>query len=301
MAGMAFINGDYVAPEDAKISIFDLGFTRSDVVYDVVSTWKGQFFRLDDHIERFFTSISGIGIDTPYDKAEVKAILANCVDRGGLDDAYVSMAVTRGQFRDPNNRDPRHHIPTFIAFAIPYVWIVAPEHQETGIAINIAGVQRIPDGAVDQRHKNYHWGDLTQGLRQARMGGADSAILCTPEGFLAEGPGFNLFMVINGELLTPGRNVLHGITRKSIFELAGDLDWQVTPGDYRKEVLLAADEAFLTSTAGGIMPVVQVDDRILSNGAPGPVSAKLRQLYWDRRETGWHGTAVQTLVTQTSA
>jgi branched-chain amino acid aminotransferase len=293
---MAFINGDYCAPEDAKISIFDLGFTRSDVVYDVVSTWKGQFFRLDDHLARFFNSVEAVGIDCPFDKDEVRAILANCVLHGGVEDAYVSMAVTRGKFRDPLNRDPRDHIATFIAYAIPYVWIVAPEQQDHGIAITIPDVHRIPDSAFDQRHKNYHWGDLTNGARQAREAGADSAVLLTAEGFLAEGPGFNLFMVKDGKLLSPKRNVLHGITRKSVIELAGEIGAPVQLDDFGRDYLLEADEAFLTSTAGGIMPVVKVDDRTLSNGAPGAMTSQLRTLYWQKREAGWHGTLASSLA-----
>jgi branched-chain amino acid aminotransferase len=296
MVGMAFINGNFCAPEDAKISIFDLGFTRSDVVYDVVSTWKGQFFRLDDHLARFFNSVEAVGIDCPYDRDEVKALLAKCVLHGGLEDAYVSMAVTRGKFRDPANRDPRDHIATFIAYAIPYVWIVAPEQQKKGIAITIPDVRRIPDSALDQRHKNYHWGDLTNGARQAREVGADNAVLLTPEGFLAEGPGFNLFMVKDGRLLSPKRNVLHGITRKSVIELADEIGVPVQLDDFHRDNLLEADEAFLTSTAGGIMPVVKVDDRILSNGAPGAVTSRIRALYWQKREAGWHGAMVSSLA-----
>jgi len=294
--GMAFINGDYVAPTDAKISIFDLGFVRSDVVYDVVSVWKGRFFRLDDHIDRFFTSAAAVGIDQPYRQTEVKSILAELVARADLEDAYVSMAVTRGRFRDPEIRDPSQHIPTFIAFAVPYIWIVSPTQQEIGIKIKISDVERIPDGAIDQRHKNYHWGDLTAGLRQARQAGMDNTILLTPEGFLAEGPGFNLFMIKAGRLLTPGRNVLHGITRKTVLELAASLGWPCETGDFGKASLLEADEAFVTSTAGGIMPVVNVDGRILSNDAPGAMTSELRRLYWQKREAGWHGTAATALL-----
>ena len=293
---MAFINGDYVAPAEAKISIFDLGFVRSDVVYDVVSTWAGMFFRLDDHIERFFASVAGIGIDPPYGPGEVRRILANCVERAGLENAYVSMATTRGQYRDPAKRDPRDCIPTFIAFAIPYVWIASPEVQDKGLAIAVPESRRIPDSAIDQRFKNYHWGDLTRGLRQALDSGADTAVLCTPEGDLAEGPGFNLFLAKDGRLKTPEKNVLRGITRRSVMELAAELGVPLEAGRLSKADLLDADEAFLTSTAGGIMPVTRVDERIMSNDAPGPLSRQFRQLYWQKREAGWHGTPVRQIL-----
>ena len=296
MAGMAFINGDYVAPEDANISVFDLGFTRSDVVYDVTSSWKGFFFRLDDHIDRFLASCAGIHLDMPYSADELKRILANCVIKGDVPDAYVSMALTRGSFMDPLDRRLRQTKPTFIAYAIPYVWIASPELQIRGLDLRIAETHRIPDSAIDQRYKNYHWGDLTRGLWDAQEQGADTAVLCTPDGSLAEGPGFNVFFLADGCLKTPARNALRGMTRRTVLELAEEAGLPHETGDYSADDLREADEIFLSSTAGGIMPVRSIDGRHLSNGAPGPISMQLRHLYWLKREDGWHGTKADALA-----
>jgi branched-chain amino acid aminotransferase len=117
--GIAFIDGEYVPSDKAKISVFDLGFSRSDVAYDVVSTWKGLFFRLDDHVDRFLQSCAGTRLSCEYDKDEIKRILAECTYRARLQDAYVEMLVTRGQFLSPGSRDIHHTKPTFIAYAIP--------------------------------------------------------------------------------------------------------------------------------------------------------------------------------------
>ena len=300
--GMVFIGGEYVAPEDAKISIFDNGFIKSDVVYDVTSTWKGQFFRLDDHMERFLRSCAGVHMTCPYGADEIKRILAECVERGGVGEAaYVEVALTRGTYKSfingfvPNLRDTNV---SFIAYAIPYVWIVPLEVQETGIDIIVAKTRRIPDECVDARFKNFHWGDLTRARIEAIDAGAHNAILCTPDGVLAEGPGFNIFFVKDGALHTPARNMLEGITRRTVHDLADELGAPHYDGDYRPDDLREADEAFICSTAGGIMPVVKVDDRVLSNGAPGPLSAKLRELYWTKREAGWLGTPVGDLLGQ---
>ncbi len=298
--GMAFIDGAYVEPANAKISVFDLGFTKSDVVYDVTSVWKGLFFRIDDHIERFMRSCEGVAMRCPHDAGEIRRILGECVQRGGVaDNAYVEMALTRGAYKSyigdftPDLRDT--HV-NFIAFAIPYVWIAPPEAQDIGIDLIVAKTRRIPDESVVARFKSFHWGDFTRARIEATDAGAHNAVLCTPDGYLAEGPGFNIFFMAGGALHTPRRNMLEGITRRTIGDLADEIGTPVETGEYRPEALLEADEAFICSTAGGVMPVVRVDDRIFANGKPGAVSTELRNLYWRKREAGWLGTPVADLI-----
>jgi branched-chain amino acid aminotransferase len=160
----------------------------------------------------------------------------------------------------------------------------------------ISHTPRIPDAAVDARYKNFHWGDLTQAQLQALDAGADVAILCSMNGYVSEGPGFNVFFIRHGKIHTPGANVLEGITRKTVFELATQSGIPIEAGDYLPEQLRAADEAFISSTAGGIMPITQVDGRLLGSGKPGAMTRQLRELYWSKRETGWHGTLITDLL-----
>lgn len=294
--GCAYIDDRYVAPEEAKISIFDPGFTRGDAVYDTVSVWKGLFFRLDDHVSRFFRSCSRARLECPYSAEEVKRILAQCVHRAGLADAYVQTIVTRGNFPSLARRDPRECQNRFIGFAVPYIWIASPERQAEGIDLAISDNRRTPTEAIDPRIKNFNWMDLQRGLFEALDRGADTAVLCTPSGFLAEGPGFNLFLVTDGELLTPQTNVLEGITRQTVFDLAAQLGIAAREADLAPEALRGADEAFLSSTAGGIMPVSQVNGAPLGSGRPGPLTTRIRSLYWEKREAGWLGTPVEDLL-----
>jgi branched-chain amino acid aminotransferase len=296
MQGVAFIEGKYVPADEAKISVFDLGFSRSDVVYDVVSTWKGLFFRLDDHVERFLRSCAGVRISCPYAKENLKQILAECVHRAGLQNSYVEMLTTRGQFITSGSRDLRQTKPTFIAYAIPYIWIAALDKQKEGLHVHIAKTQRIADDAVAARFKNFHWGDLTKGQLEALDAGADVAVLCGATGHLAEGPGFNVFFIKNGKIFTPRMNVLEGITRMTVMDLAREIGVEFEAGDYPAAALRTADEAFISSTAGGIMPVTKVNGEPLGNGKPGPISWRLHELYWTKREAGWLGTRVTELI-----
>lgn len=294
--GLAFIDGKFCAPADAKISIFDPGFTHSDVVYDVVSAWKGQFFRIDEHVDRFLVSCKGVNLTCPYEPPQLKKILAKCVREGGVEDgAFVSMAVTRGRYTDQaaaRERNIFKMTPNVIIYAIPYMWIADAHVQARGVYLITSKVPRIPTACVDMRFKNYHAGDLTRGRFEAHAAGADRAIHCAIEGYLTEGSGFNLFFVSTGRLYTPARNVLEGITRKTVIELAADLGIPSETGDYPADALRQADEAFITSTAGGIMPVARIDDHTFASNGPGPISLRLREEYWRRREAGWLSTPV---------
>ncbi len=295
--GMAFIEGKYCAPNDAKVSIFDPGFTHSDVVYDVVSVWKGRFFRMEDHITRFLASCAGVRLTCPYTPEELKRILATCVRDGGVEDgAFVSMAVTRGRYPDRASalsRDIFRMTPNLIAYAVPYMRIADLETQARGMYVVMSSVPRIPSACVEMKYKNYHAGDLTRGRFEAHAAGADRAIHCAIEGYLTEGAGFNLFFVKDGRLFTPARNVLEGITRRTVLDLAIELGISAEEGDYPATALVEADEAFITSTAGGIMPISRVGDRQYPSNGPGPVSLRLRDEYWRRREAGWLSTPVE--------
>ena len=300
--GFAFVNGLYCSIEEAKISALDPGFTHSDVVYDVTSTWQGRFFRLDEHIERFRASCAGFRIQMTCSSSELKRILANCVERGGVGRAsYCALVATRGPYspEGARTRDIFTTTPTLLAYAIPYLWLADPEHQKKGAHLIVAKTPRIPSACVNARYKNYHWGDFTQGKFEARAAGADYAVHLSIDGHLTEGAGFNIFFVKEGRLYTPAHNILEGITRRSILELATGLGVPTEVGDFPPAALRDADEAFMTSTAGGVMPVVRVDDRVLGAGVPGRLSTELRGEYWRRREAGWLGTSITSLLADT--
>ena len=289
--GAAFVDGDYVPIGEARLPLLDWGFTRSDVTYDVVHVWKGSFFRLDDHLDRFQRSCDRLRLDPGYGRDETRAILMSCVRRSGLREAYVEMICTRG-VPAPGSRDPRLCRNRFFAFAIPFVWIISPERQKEGAHLIISEVPRIAPTSVDPTVKNFHWGDLTRALFQALDRGGESAVLLDSDGYLSEGPGFNVFRVHEGSVTTPEGTVLEGITRASVRELCEELKIpfaleRITPDELRD-----SDEVFISSTAGGVMPISRVDECIFSNGRPGPVTMRIRELYWRKHEHGWYATPV---------
>lgn len=276
--GCAFAEGAYVPLSEAKVSLFDWGFTRSDVTYDVVGVWQGAFFRLDAHIDRFVASMQALRMHIPYDKAQLRAILHGCVRAAGLRDAYVAMVCTRG-VPPKGVRDPRLAHNRFYAYAIPYVWIANPEKQQQGLDLHISQRVRIPPESIDPTVKNYHWLDLVQSLFDAYDGGHDTSCMLDALGHIAEGPGFNVFMVKDGAVHTPDRGVLHGISRRTVLELCAQLHIPTHVAPLPVQALRGADEVFITSTAGGVMPVSRIDGVALP-GFPGAVTQRLHAAYW---------------------
>jgi branched-chain amino acid aminotransferase len=294
--GAAYVQGRFVPIAEASIPITDWGLTRSDAVYDVVHVFRGGFFRLPDHLERFARSMAARRLAPPEDMARMEAILHQCVALSGLADAYVAMVALRGRPRIAGSRRPVDCDNHFVAYALPWIDVIAPAVQERGAHLWIASVPRVPDASVDPTVKNYQWGDLTSGLMEAHDNGFDTAVLCDADGYVTEGPGFNVFIVQDGRVLTPDRGSLHGITRLSVLELCASLGMEAGVVPITRAELEDADEVFAATTAGGVMPVSRVGGRILGNDRPGPVSMRLKQAYWDRHAEGWHRTAVHPLT-----
>jgi branched-chain amino acid aminotransferase len=290
-AGLAYLGGRFVPLREAKISVLDFGFTRSDVTYDVVHVWRGRFFRLDAHLDRFAASLAALRLHPRESRAEMRAILIDCVRRTGLLEAYVAMVCTRGS-PPAGSRDMRLCQNQFIAYALPFVWLATPERQLLGIHAIVSSHARIPAQSVDPRVKNYHWLDMVQSQWQAYDRGADVAILLDLAGNVAEGPGFNVFAVTDGKVATPDAGMLEGITRQTVLELCAALGVPATARALPAAELAEADEIFLSSTAGGVIPITRLDGRILGNDAPGALTMRLREAYWLRHEEDPEAVAV---------
>ena len=285
--GAVFVDGDWKPLSEAKISLFDWGFTRSDATYDVASAWHGAFFRLGDHLDRFFASMAKMRMTIPYTRAEVRAILHGCVKAGGLRDAYVAMVCTRG-VPPRGSRDPRLATNRFYAYALPFVWIAPPEKQASGIDLHVSDRIRIAPESVDPTVKNYHWIDLVMSLFDAYDRGADTSCVVDAAGNVAEGPGFNVFMVKDGVVRTPERGVLEGISRRTVIELCGALDIPLRVAPVPAGELAGADEVFLSSTGGGVIAIASIDGRALPRPLPGPIARRLQEAYWALHEDPRH-------------
>ncbi|MFZ4478658.1 MAG: aminotransferase class IV [Rhodoferax sp.] len=287
--GVACIQGRYVPIGAASIPITDWGFLRSDATYDVVTVWDGSFFRLDAHLERFMRSCKRWRLDPGLTPEQITEVLSQCVRLSALRASYVEMICTRGQ-PPCGSRDPRLAVNQFYAFAVPYVWIANAGQREAGLHLMISDVQRIPAASVDPTAKNYHWNDLTMGLLGALDAGADSVLLVDPVGNVVEGPGFNVFCVCQGTLVTPSEGMLEGVSRRTVIEIARSLGLEPELRTLPAAQLRAADEVFISTSGGGVLPVTAVDRQMIGNGRPGPITRQLVKTYWD-----WHADPAYSL------
>ena len=210
------------------------------------------------------------------------------------------MLMTRGQ-PPVGSRDLRLCENKYFVFCLPYLWIASPERQQEGLDLVISRIVRVPPETIDPTIKHYHWLDFEMSLFDAYDRGADTCVLVDRDGNLTEGPGFNIFLIRDGRLLTPEDGVLDGMTRRTVFELCAETNLDYALAKIPAPELSQADEVFLSSTAGGIMPVRSVDGEAIGEGTPGPVTARLKDLYWSKREAGWHATPVDYRLDETAA
>ena len=281
--GVAFIDGQFVPMSEAEVSVLDYGFLHSDATYDTVHVWNGRFFRLDLHLDRFFGGLGKLRMAVPFDRDGVRRVLHDCVALSGHRAAYVEMLCTRGA--SPTfSRDPRDAVNRFMAFAIPLGSVADAEQMRRGLHLVISDLMRIPPASVDPAIKNYHWLDLVRGLFDAYDKGGETALLLDFDGNVAEGPGFNVFAAKGGRLATPAAGVLSGITRRTVFDLCAEIGLPCEARAVGVTELRDADEVFITSTAGGIMPVTRIDGAPVGDGTVGRITTRLKDLYWQKHE-----------------
>lgn len=288
-SGAAFIDGKFVPIASAKISVLDWGLLHSDATYDVVHVWNGAFFRLADHIQRFENGMARLHMKIEHSAGDIADIVTQCVRLTGLKEAYVEIVCTRG-VPPTGSRDPRDCVNRFFAFAIPFSWIANQKQRDQGLRLHISQTQRIAPESVDPTVKNYHWLDLTRGLFDAYAHHQDTAVLVDGRGNVVEGPGFNLFALTDKGLVTPCVGVLEGITRQTVIILARQMDVDVLLQALSIEELRSAREVFITSTAGGVMPVCWIDGVAVGNGQVGKLTQQMTELYWEAHKNPRYST-----------
>ena len=243
-AGCAYIDGAFCPISEAKISILDMGMTRSDCTYDVVGVWDGRFFRLDDHLDRFLRSVARLRLDIGISRDELESVLHECVSRAGLQRSYVSMTCTRGR---PAVGSRDLHVPQQpVLLRRPYIWVSPEDQQVVGASMWISDTPRIPPESVDPTVKNYHWLDLDMAQFEAYEHDAQMVVLRELGGAITEGPGYNIFALVDGRWLTPATGTLLGVTRQTLLDLCAESGPPGEQGRLTADDLLRAEEV-LTS------------------------------------------------------
>lgn len=278
--GVAWIQGELVPLHEARIPMLDEGFMHSDLTYDVPAVWDGRFFRLSDHLDRLDASCKKLRLQLPLPKDEITRILCDMIAKSGIRDVFVQVTVTRG-LKGVRGSRPEEIVNSLYMYVQPYVWVMDPDVQpKGGKAVVARTVRRVPPGAIDPTVKNLQWGDLVRGLYEARDRGAEYPFLTDGDANITEGSGFNVWFVKNGVLYTPDKGVLQGITRRSVIDAAKTLGYEVRVETVPVEMAYTCDEIFMSTTAGGIMPITTLDDKPVKDGKVGPISKAIWDEYW---------------------
>jgi len=274
---ICYVGGEFVPEANASVSVFDHGLLYGDGVFDTVVAGNGSLFRLDDHIARLFRSMRAVALTTEFTAEELRDLTCQAVALNGLRDAYVKWIVTRGS-NDTPLMDPTGCRPNLIILVRPYIERFAA-NAERGIQLKTVAIRRTPAQCLDPGIKNLNYLNLILAKMEAKAAQCDEALMLDLQGNICEAPGYNVFLVEEGRLLTPIRDILAGITRASVIDLARARGIETSEQDIGLYRAYTADEVFLTSTAGGLIPVTAVDGRSIGSGRPGPVFAGLSRAY----------------------
>lgn len=278
---IAYLNGRWMRPEAARVSVFDRGFMFGDSVYEVMAVYDGQVFTLNQHLDRLRRSLDAIRLSSPHTREEWQLLIEEAVTRGDENPAYLYLQVTRGFALPRNHVYPRPASPTVLITVMP-----APILERTGI-----------DPIKVVTREDFRWGRgdikvtslIANGLLrdEAMAAGYDDAILIR-DGEVTEATAANVFIVSEGVIVTPPASnfLLRGITRDHVIALAGEADLPLAERAITEAELLGADEVWVTSTGQEVWPVGQVNDQIIGRGSAGVVWQTVDDLFQASKGTG---------------
>ncbi len=273
-----YLNGKFVAKEDAKVSVFDHGLLYGDGAFEGIRSYDGLVFRLEEHINRLYETAHTLLIDIPLTRPQMTQAVVDTLKENKLRDAYIRLIVTRGE--GDLGLDPKK------CFGHPSIIIITDkitlypkELYESGMAIITVPTVRNHPEALNPQLKSLNYLNNILAKIEASNSGFSEAIMLDGSGYVAECTGDNIFIVKNGVISTPARGRLKGITRDVVLELAESCGLKVFEGPFTRHEVYNAEECFLTGTAAELIPVVKVDGRVIGSGKPGEVTRKMLSLF----------------------
>ncbi|KAB7614751.1 D-amino-acid transaminase [Amylibacter sp. SFDW26] len=274
MERTVFLNGEYLPESEAKVSIFDRGFLMADAVYEVTSVLDGKLLEYAGHSKRLERSLSELGMGKPKDFDNLLEIHRELVKRNDLQEGGIYLQISRGS-ADRDFVYPKDAEPTLVLFTQSRPVIEVPA-AKTGMKVISVEDQRW--GRRDIKTVQLLFPSMAKMM--AKAADADDAWL-VQDGFVTEGTSNNAYIVKDGKIITRelSNDILHGITRASILRVAKEAQMEVVERKFTVEEAQNADEAFITSASAFAIPVVQMDGETVGAGEPGPVAARLREIY----------------------
>lgn len=270
-----YIDGKYYEKENAKISVFDHGLLYGDGIFEGIRIYDGKIFKLKEHIRRLYKSAKGILLEIPMKEKELEAELIKAVKLNDKKDGYIRLVVTRGEGN--LGIDPARCKKASIIIIVADLQMYPEEYYKNGIDVITCSTHRVSPSAFDPRIKSLNYLNNVLAKIEAKQAGVLESIMLNNDGYVVECTGDNIFIIANGELLTPASFVgaLDGITKEAIIEISELLGIPTKEALLTKYDLYNADECFLTGTGAEVIPVIKIDGRIIGEGKPGKLTNKI--------------------------
>jgi len=274
------INGTLVPRDQATVSVFDSGFVLGDGVWEGLRLHDGRLVFLEAHLARLYEGAKALDLDIGRTPDELTEDVQRCLDANDMvDGVHIRLMVTRGVKTTPY-QDPRVTVGPATIVIVPEYKEPSKENAECGIRLFTVHVRRGAPDVQDPRLNSHSKLNCILACIQAAKAGADEALMLDPHGFVATCNSTNFFIVRDGEVWTStGRYCMPGITRANVLRLCADNGIEAREGDFSLSQVYGANEAFITGTFAGIVPVVDVDGRTIGDGGRGPVTLRLQWLY----------------------
>jgi len=274
---LVYIDGKHYPKSQAKVSVYDHGLLYGDGVFEGIRAYSGVVFKLKEHIDRLYRSARVIMLDVPLKKEEIIEAVLETLRKNNLKDSYIRLIVTRGV--GDLGLDPRKCPKPTIIIIADVIKLHSSEVKEKGMKALIVWVKRDPVDATSHEVKSLNYMNSIMAKIEANIAGCDEAICLDKNGHISEGVAENLFIVQNGKIITPptSTGALVGITRDVVMKLAERLGYKAVEKTITPTDLFTADEAFFTGTAAEIVPISEVNKRVIGDGKPGLVTKHLMQ------------------------
>jgi branched-chain amino acid aminotransferase len=277
---LVYVNGEFVARDEARVSVFDSGFALGDGVWEGLRLVKGKLISLDAHMDRLFEGARAIDLDIGLTRQGVIKAVQDTLDRNGMTDgAHIRLMVTRGLKKTPN-QDPRFVIGKATIVIVAEYKTPLPEAKAKGYALFTSTFRTTGPDQFDLHLNSHSRLNLIQALIQAIKAGADEALMLDPRGFVASCNSTNFFIVRGRELWTStGLYSFKGVTQANVVEVWHSAGNVARECDFTLAQVYSADEAFVTGTLGGVTAVTRVDGRPIGDGKAGKVTKEVSDLY----------------------
>ncbi len=274
-----YINGKFFDKDEAKVSVFDHGFLYGDGIFEGIRLYSGNVFRLPKHIDRLFKSAKAICLELPWSKQEIiDAVCASCRENG-LTDGYIRLVVSRG--KGALGLSPKSCSDPQLIIIADQIQLYPKELYEQGLKVITVPTRRNSPAALPPMIKSLNYLNNIMAKIEAQALGFQECLLLNQEGYVAECSGDNVFIVSDGVIYTPpvSSGSLGGMTRGSVFDVAKQAGVELVEKELTRYDIWVADECFLTGTAAKLIPAVELDARVIGDGKPGPITAKLTEFF----------------------